>query len=44
MNLKLPVLSRPNYRRGGVGSDTESNQANITLNGKNQQANLNQAK
>jgi hypothetical protein len=38
MNLKLPVLSGPNYRRGGAESNTVSNQANITLNGKTQQA------
>ena len=40
MHLKLPVLSGPNYRRGGVESNKGSNQANITLNRKPQQANL----
>jgi hypothetical protein len=38
MNLKLPVPSGPNYRRGGVESNKGSNQTNTTLNAKTQQA------
>jgi hypothetical protein len=36
--LKLPVLSGQNYQRGGVESNTESNQADSTLTNKTQQA------
>jgi hypothetical protein len=38
MNFKLPVPSGQNYQRGGVESNTESNQADSTLTDKTQQA------